>query len=970
MSRGLPIARAPRHTSLAAFAATALVAASLVLIAQQPAEAEVTVPAPLPPTLVWEETFSAPYQGTYAPGANNPAMDLTAYRSVTGLHYTADRRWQAVEQICDGWILNSSSNNPHNVTSPSDANPSGDDAGCGSPGGTDGGKTTRAGWYFLRYLAYVLGLAAGQTPVEAMYNNAVAAETNVAQGAATPTDHGPLEFGMSGAASAIPGHYYVASADFAALHCYDEKPAGGRTDPSEELILTTADGGSWSIASGINPCDTTQALSLPGFNPFPTNTTTITTGAGSLLENVGEVHVSRLSGIANQGSQAIQINSNAALGLQILNNTETNTGNDVAFDNPRIMDVTPALYKNFDPGLINPNGVSTLTFTVVNSTDLLAKNGWSFTDILPAGVVVAHFPNVTSTCDAQVLNGTSGNPVTGGDTAISVTGNLGAGAPGYCQVSVDVTVPSTSLTPEQVAAISEPGGQTRIPNSINLGSMCLSRPEMSVDWGSYGTPFSANTGSGYGLVGCPFDELKVENPQLKVDVGPPTLTTQSLSGNEYAALTWTITVLNSSNLAAGDVVVTDVLGSTSTSAGLTAPSWATPTIGSLVPAGSVVNGSTYIPGPSHPGGVSSADTVWFIPTLAPGQAAQITVTALIADGSGTALAASSLTNALLTDPTFSSTVTISAPNEPQICSYDLSSLYPPGGDPVLCRAIDVTDSSGAISASLSVAQDSDRWDQELTKLPLPGLTLTKSPSTDAAGFDKVLHFIGDTVTYTFTARNTGNTQLTNVNLVDYLELSDYSHAWCANAISEPVNPASVTMNIGDSIVCTANYTLTASDIEHHNEPVASVLYPDGIGNGCPDMITGIYYPDTESNYVPDGVGNGSLYNNALVFGTPFLSTSLNGSGGTIQVTGTNTAPDDTTVSTGLPITNYLYPQPINCPAAAQVQIVSPGDLQGPWDTMPYTGADRQFPYRTVGLAVLSAACTGLAFTQKRRPVAG
>jgi uncharacterized repeat protein (TIGR01451 family) len=57
-------------------------------------------------------------------------------------------------------------------------------------------------------------------------------------------------------------------------------------------------------------------------------------------------------------------------------------GNDAPFTNIRILDATPRLTKSFSPATLNAGGTSTLTFTITNTSELAAKNGWSMTDAL------------------------------------------------------------------------------------------------------------------------------------------------------------------------------------------------------------------------------------------------------------------------------------------------------------------------------------------------------------------------------------------------------------------------------------------------------------------------------------------------------------------------------------------------------------------------------------------------------------
>src|SRR5690606_20717949 len=73
---------------------------------------------------------------------------------------------------------------------------------------------------------------------------------------------------------------------------------------------------------------------------------------------------------------------------------------------------------------------TTLTFTITNTTDLAAKEGWSFSDTLPAGMTVA--AAATTDCPEGIVGAVIG----AGE--ITVSGDLDTGM-ASCTVSVPVT---------------------------------------------------------------------------------------------------------------------------------------------------------------------------------------------------------------------------------------------------------------------------------------------------------------------------------------------------------------------------------------------------------------------------------------------------------------------------------------------------------------------------------------------------
>lgn len=122
--------------------------------------------------------------------------------------------------------------------------------------------------------------------------------------------------------------------------------------------------------------------------------------------------------------------SGSSLGIAMRNVNGSGTGNDHAFDDIRVLDLTPQLDKSFSPASVPVGAVSTLTLTVTNTDELAAKNGWSFTDTLPAGLTIADGAAAT-TCPAGVVTAAAGA------TSVAVTGNLDAGM-ASCTVTVNV----------------------------------------------------------------------------------------------------------------------------------------------------------------------------------------------------------------------------------------------------------------------------------------------------------------------------------------------------------------------------------------------------------------------------------------------------------------------------------------------------------------------------------------------------
>lgn len=134
---------------------------------------------------------------------------------------------------------------------------------------------------------------------------------------------------------------------------------------------------------------------------------------------------------------------NGPMTFSVVNRQANGAGNDWAWDNFTAVDVSPTLSKAVD-GIDYVTQTKRITFTITNTAgDNQLKNGWAFTETLPAGVTIAATPNI-------VVGGTAGctattNATAGGTTLTVTNGNLPAGTPSgnggiatACTIAVDV----------------------------------------------------------------------------------------------------------------------------------------------------------------------------------------------------------------------------------------------------------------------------------------------------------------------------------------------------------------------------------------------------------------------------------------------------------------------------------------------------------------------------------------------------
>lgn len=361
--------------SVAFVTAAAVVLSSLTLLAPV-TTAEATVPGTPGVAQAGTPVYTEDFSNQSATGSAVSILNYTGSAAAANMKYTADPQYTPAGNQCDGWILNSVTPLPST------------DSGCTN--------NQPAGWQEIQQMAVQLGLAQGQTAAQAAGNQALSEYTNNSSGAIAAGSE--FKTASSTAIPAIAGHYYAVSAYFAEVNCFAAQ--------ASETFSLIINGTSTVLSSGLTPCTSTD------------------TG----------VQVKKLQSAAIQ----IPTGTTASLGLSLSNSTASGSGNDVAFDLPQIVDVTPQIDKSFTPALIAPGQTSTVTLTVTNTSDLMAKNDWSITDTLPAGVVVAPTPAVGGTC-AQVTGAAFVRTAAAGSGVFSATGGDLAAGQTSCTLTFSVT---------------------------------------------------------------------------------------------------------------------------------------------------------------------------------------------------------------------------------------------------------------------------------------------------------------------------------------------------------------------------------------------------------------------------------------------------------------------------------------------------------------------------------------------------
>jgi mucin-19 len=217
------------------------------------------------------------------------------------------------------------------------------------------------------------------------------------------------------------------------------------TNPNATVALTGIQFGD-TLPAGLN-------VGIPNGLTGSCGVGTISTGSVSGFSTVSLAGGSLPTG----GSCTFSINVvGIAPGLQnnstgLITSAEGGTGGTASA--PINVVAPPAIAKAFNPTTIAVNGVSTLTFTIINpAANAVAEAGVAFSDSLPAGMVVATPNNLTGTC-----GGTQTATAGAGTVGLS-GGSIATGS--SCTLSVDVTGSAAGVYHNTSGTVSSTNGGT------------------------------------------------------------------------------------------------------------------------------------------------------------------------------------------------------------------------------------------------------------------------------------------------------------------------------------------------------------------------------------------------------------------------------------------------------------------------------------------------------------------------------
>lgn len=422
---------------------------------------EVLVPGvPADPTVFFEEDFD-----------EDPPVATRV--TLSDLGYTASPFWLDVNH-CNGLV----------VALASLPQQAGD---CYTPGAQDdsGGPNN---YQQLLAKAQALGRLNGLTPADAQLNRALA--TNTAQtksendGEAFPIPNFGSEtvFGKNQVmiqsttpTVAIGGSLYaLLSVDYAVTACTSWKPA--QQQPLLQFQwLKTDDTVVWSDEVQ-NPCTSTD----PPYTTYNISAPAVPAiGKGSR------------AAAATVEVRAVSLRSGSAVLLQadglnwrILNLRNAQHGNDGALDNVRVLDATPRVDKAFSDSEVTAGESTTVRFIVTNTSDLLEKSGWEFTDTMNTDLLVSDTENavVKNTCGATVTADAN-------SSVIQVKNGILSEGQSSCEIEVAVTPAATSFP----AAITNCASNISEWVGVRLPAECA---ELTETAGSYDLVKSSDPGDG------------------------------------------------------------------------------------------------------------------------------------------------------------------------------------------------------------------------------------------------------------------------------------------------------------------------------------------------------------------------------------------------------------------------------------------------------------------------------------------
>ncbi len=224
-----------------------------------------------------------------------------------------------------------------------------------------------------------------------------------------------------------------------------------------------------------NTANTVDAASLDftdnlpaGLVVFTPSSAATTCTGGTLTAAAGSSVITYTGGTAPAMSTCtITVDVTSAMVGSYVNLTgdlTSSLGNSGTATDTLVVNMAPSFMKVFAPNPIGAGGVTTLTFTIDNSTSTLDATAVDFTDTFPAGLVVATPSGAATTCIGGTLTASAGSG------SVTYTGGT-VTAMTMCTISVDVTAAAAgdfvNTTGDLTSSLGNSGSATDTLNVLN-----------------------------------------------------------------------------------------------------------------------------------------------------------------------------------------------------------------------------------------------------------------------------------------------------------------------------------------------------------------------------------------------------------------------------------------------------------------------------------------------------------------------
>ena len=546
----------------------------------------------------------------------------------------------------------------------------------------------------------------------------------------------------------------------------------------------------------------------------------------------------------------------------------------------------PTIAKAFSPNPIAVNGVSTLTFTLTN-TNSVALTGAAFTDNLPSGVQVAATPAAATTCAG------TWSPTSGSTALVFAAGTIPAS--GSCTVSVNVTATTAGPHSNTSGFVSTTESGT---NTTSIGSATLTAvlppsiakqfaPSPILAGGTSTLTFTiTNPNQNDAIGGVAFADTFPTSPGAMVVAGTPNATTSGCGSPTFSPVPGAGSITFSGGTIAGG-------GTCTVTVNVTAPATGTynNTSGAVshVINAQTVNGNTasdsLVVNPPNPAihllkQVAASNTGPWLPFLATAVGGNVFYQFTVENTGDVPLFSPQLTD---------NTVDVST------CNAAWSGLTLPvavqanNNHIITCIVGPITAASGSHTNTASVSATFNgnpvTSPNSLATYATTGLTLAKSVT------QSTFTNAGDTLNYSYLVTNSGFAPLAGpVTATD-----DKATVTCP-AVST-VGDLDNFLDPGESVTCTATYTIVGADVSNAQVTNTATASADGV-NSNQDSRTVPLSTSADVSLVKTLTTAGPFSPGQTVTYTLFVANGGPSTATSIQVTDTPTNLTITNVSGG------------------------------------------------------------------------